>query len=90
MTSHAICVIGKWLKDNKYDAYLVNTVHDSIILEVRPDDAKEIADYCLKVMSEIPKKFLKDAKLPFRADAEIGDCYGALSEPDWGGEDEDE
>ena len=41
-------------------------------------------------MSEIPKKFLKDAKLPFKADAEVGNCYGALSEPDWGGEDEDE
>ena len=34
-------------------------------------------------MEEMPNKYLPDISLPFRADIEIGDSYGALSEPDW-------
>lgn len=82
LTIHAFVEIGKWLKEKKYNAYLVNTVHDSIILEVREEDAKEISEFCLQTMSEIPKKYLPGVDLPFIADAEIGDCYGKLNELD--------
>ena len=33
LTIHSLVEIGDWLEQNKYDAYIVNTVHDSIILK---------------------------------------------------------
>lgn len=91
ITIHALVDIGNWLQESGADAYLVNTVHDSIILEVRPEDAQWIAEKGQKIMSEIPPKFLKDTEVPFRADAEVGQCWGQLSEPDWPeSEDEEE
>ena len=41
-------------------------------------------------MEEMPKKYLPDISLPFRADVEIGDSYGTLSEPDWHYDEEEE
>ena len=90
MTIHSLVEIGKCLEERGFDAYLVNTVHDSIILEVREKDAKEIAEHCQLIMSEIPKKYLSGLKVPFRADAELGTSYGELSEPDWYGDEEEE
>lgn len=83
LTIHSVVEIGKWLKERKFDAYLVNTVHDSIIIEAREKDIQEIAEHCKKIMEEMPIKCLPDINLPFKADIEIGDSYGALSEPDW-------
>ena len=51
--------IGDWLEQNKYDAYIVNTVHDSIILEVRPEDAETIAKKCQEIMASVPIKYLQ-------------------------------
>lgn len=90
LTIHSLVEIGKWLIEKGFDAYLVNTVHDSIILEVREKDAKEIAEHCQLIMSSIPKKYLPGLKVPFRADAELGTSYGELSEPDWYGDEEEE
>ena len=83
LTICSVVEIGKWLKEKGFDAYLVNTVHDSIIIEAREKDIQEIAEHCKHVMEEMPKKYLPNVSLPFRADVEIGDSYGALSEPDW-------
>ncbi len=78
LTIHALVEIGKWLQRTGADAYLVNTVHDSIILEVRPEEAKAIAEKCMQIMTEIPPKYLLDTEVPFKVDAEIGDCWGNL------------
>ena len=83
ITIHALVEIGRWLKEEKLDAYLVNTVHDSIILEVRPEDAQRISAKCQEIMAAIPAKYLVDTEVPFRADAEVGECWGALAEADW-------
>lgn len=90
LTIHSLVEIGKWLEEKGFDGYLVNTVHDSIILEVREEDAKEIAEHCQLIMSEIPKQYLPGLKVPFKADAELGISYGDLSEPDWGGDEEED
>lgn len=90
LTIHALVEIGKWLQQEGFDAYLVNTVHDSIILEVRPEDALRIAKKCQEIMAAIPAKYLAPTEVPFRADAEIGTCYGTLTEPEFVEEDEDD
>lgn len=83
LTIYALCEIGKWLKENKLDAYPVNTVHDSIVIECKPEIAKMVAEKCQSIMQEVPQKLLPHCDLPFRADAEIGTCYGEMAEPDW-------
>lgn len=90
LTIYSLCEIGKYIKEQNLDAYLVNTVHDSIIIEVKPEQAKQLALKCQEIMSTIPKKYLPNVTVPFRADAEIGTCYGDLAEPDWCDEDEEE
>ena len=89
LTIYSLCEIGKYIKEQNLDAYLVNTVHDSIIIEVKPEQAKQLALKCQEIMSTTPKKYLPNVTLPFRADAEIGTCYGDLAEPDWDGEEEE-
>ena len=83
ITIHALVEIGKWLEEEKLDAYLVNTVHDSIILEVRPEDAQRVSEKCQEIMAAVPLKYLVGTEVPFRADAEIGECWGSLAEADW-------
>lgn len=83
LTIHALVLIGLYIKENHFDAYLVNTVHDSIILEVRSKDAKVIAEKCQEIMAEVPKMYLPNLRLPFRADVEIGHSWGEIKEPDW-------
>ena len=83
LTIHSLIEIGRWLEEQKLDAYIINTVHDSIVIEARPEDSQRIAEKCQEIMSEVPKKYLKDLDIPFKADVEIGDNYGDLGEPDW-------
>lgn len=90
LTIYSLCEIGQYIEEQKLDAYLVNTVHDSIVIEVKPEQAKQLALKCQEIMSTVPKKYLPGLTVPFRADAEIGDCYGDLSEPDWDGEEEED
>ena len=90
LTIYSLCEIGKYIEEQKLDAYLVNTVHDSIVIEVRPEQAKQLALKCQEIMSTMPQKLLPNVTLPFKADAEIGDCYGDLAEPDWDGYDEED
>lgn len=90
LTIYSLCEIGKYIEDQKLDAYLVNTVHDSIVIEVKPEQAKQLALKCQEIMSTVPKKMLPGLTVPFRADAEIGDCYGDLAEPDWDGDEEED
>ena len=83
LTIHSLIEIGRYLQREKLDAYIINTVHDSILLEVRPEDAQKISEYGQRTMSEIPKKYLPGLKVPFTADVELGETYGALSEAEW-------
>lgn len=89
LTIHSLVEIGQWLEEQGLDAYLTNTVHDSIIIEARPEDVQKISEKCQEIMGTVPKKYLKGLDLPFRADVEIGDNYGELSEPNWYEDDEE-
>ena len=94
LTMLSVCSIHDQLIAEGIDARIVNTVHDSIIIECVDDPAslKRVADIGATTMAEMPKKYLTDPVLtfPFRADVEIGQRWGALSEPDWGGDEEEE
>ena len=94
LTLNSLIEIHEWLCEQGYynklcpevsDARIVATVHDSIVLEVRDDDAivREVAEHCQKVMAETPYKMIPDCPLPFKADVEVGYSYGKLEEPNW-------
>ena len=90
LTMLSVCSIHDQLIAEEIDARIVNTVHDSIIIECidDPKALRRVADIGATTMSEMPKVYLKDPVLtfPFRADVEIGQSWGALKEPEWGGE----
>ena len=90
LTIHSLVEIGQWLEEQKLDAYLINTVHDSIVIEARPKDIQRISEKCQEIMASIPQKYLTGLDIPFRADVEVGDNYGDLSEPDWYEDDDEE
>lgn len=90
LTIYSLCEIGKYIENNKLDAYLVNTVHDSIVIEVKPNIVEQLAKKCCEIMASTPQKYLPNITLSFRADAEIGPGYGSLEEPDWYEDEEDE
>jgi DNA polymerase-1 len=89
-TMISLCTIQDWIKEKGYQdkVKICITVHDSIVLEV--DDNKalidEVATECTQVMSNVPKKYLSNNRVPFRADAEVGYSWGNMKEwvPDEG------
>lgn len=84
LTLLSVCRIHDILQQEKLDARIVNTVHDSIILEVR-DNAEllqHVKQIGVTVMSELPKKYLENLDFPFIADAEIGQSWGDLENAD--------
>lgn len=82
LTMFSLLELDKYQRESNLDFRIVTTVHDSIILEVRDDDAliDMVARKCLEVMAETPKKYIPDLKVPFKADAEVGYSYGGLEE----------
>lgn len=91
MTLFSLMAINDWLiEEGLYDpwnaenslARIAITVHDSIVLEVKDDDAliAEVAKKCQEVMAGTPQRFIENCPLPFKADAEIGYSWGKLEE----------
>lgn len=79
-TMFSLLEIDKFIREQDFDAKIITTVHDSIILEVRDD--KVLVDYiaskCKQIMAETPLKYMPECSVPFKADAEIGYAWGKL------------
>lgn len=67
------------IQDEYWNAQLVNFVHDSVVLEVKEEQAKELASEITELMEEIAQREMK-TDMPFKSDAEIGDSWGSLKE----------
>lgn len=63
-------------------AYVMNSVHDSIITQVRANFLPQIAELKKKVMTSVPKDLI-NADIPFEADFEIGYRWGSLCSYDY-------
>jgi len=66
---------------SRWGAYIVNLVHDSILIDAPRDAAalKEIATLVEKVMVQIPRHYLK-TDIPFKVDFKSGESWGDLRE----------
>lgn len=82
LTMFSLIEITNQLAAHKWDAKIVSTVHDSIILEVldSPELVDQIAATCIKIMADIPAHYMPGCPVPFKADAEVGYKWGALEE----------
>ena len=78
--------IDKYLTEKGYDARIVTTVHDSIIIECKDEEwlVNDIAAKAKEIMASTPSKYVPDCPLPFKADAEVGYAWGKLE--GWEGE----
>lgn len=80
----ALVIIDYYLDYYKLQAKLVNTVHDSIMLDVPNDEIDRVACICVEIMENIvlyAKRFMPGIDLswlksPLKADVEIGSHYG--------------
>ncbi len=66
-------------------ARITTTVHDSIILEVEDGDPalmRDVANTCIRIMSETPLKYVPTCVVPFKADAELGYKWGDMHKMD--------
>ena len=54
ITNAAIIKIGKYLRENNYQARIINTVHDSIVVSCPPEEAEEVAEVCASIMTQPP------------------------------------
>ncbi|MCK5606892.1 hypothetical protein KAR91_33630, partial [Candidatus Pacearchaeota archaeon] len=74
----AIYHINKYLKGKGMRSMIVNTVHDSIILDCPKDEVMQTAKIVKTIMENVPTPF--DKPIPMKADIEIGPSWGALKE----------
>lgn len=78
LTLFSLIEIVAEVKKRGLDARVVNTVHDSIILEVIDDPkvVKEIVTLGKEIMKNVPKPYFPT--VPFKADADTGYTWGDL------------
>lgn len=86
LTLLSLCAIHDQLIKEGIDARIVNTVHDSIIIECvdDPKALKRVVEIGTSIMANTPKERLTTPVLdfPFKADAEIGYKWGGLQDAD--------
>lgn len=86
----AMIVINKYLKHWGIKSKLVNTVHDSIVLDCPTDEIDDVVHLCLDVMENIidyaadymPQIDFSWLICPLKADVELGTHYGVYSSYD--------
>ena len=72
-TVAAIPKIHDWIDDNCVPAEIVNTVHDSIILDVEPEAVDEVIENSTRIMTSFDCW-----GVPLVVDAKAGDRWGSL------------
>ena len=92
LTLCASYVIYDMLRNGNYRSKIVNTVHDSVLLDVPREEIHDVAKICVDAMENLKKhkkKYFPTMNFdwlicPLRADIEIGTHYGTeLSIDDW-------
>lgn len=76
LTIFSLIEIHKELKERKLGR-IVLTVHDSIIVENKPEDTEAVTELMKRHMSEVPKYYL-ETDVPFVADIDSGILWGEI------------
>jgi DNA polymerase I-like protein with 3'-5' exonuclease and polymerase domains len=81
----AMYIVDQFLYDEGLESFLVNTVHDSIVLDICPGELEPVKAICIDVMENIvhyaqdfaPNLDFSWLRVPLKADADIGTHYGS-------------
>lgn len=84
LTMLSVCDIHDEIEALGINARIVNSVHDSIIIECIDDQEsiQKVIEIGQRVMSNLPKQYLPGLDFPFKADAEVGQSWGDLENAD--------
>lgn len=74
MTKYALVYIFDRIRQEGWEAYLIHTVHDEIVIEVREEIGEEVRQAVREEMVRAGELLLK--KVPIVADAVLGDVWG--------------
>lgn len=80
----AVSIINYFMEERKLKSLWVNTVHDSVVLDIYPGELEIITELAVDVMENMPeyaKDFMpgvsfKWLKVPLKADVDVGTHYG--------------
>jgi len=73
MVKYALVYIYDKIKEGKYEAWPIHTVHDEVVVEVREDQAEEVRDLVEEQMIRAARVLLK--KVPVKVDAKVGKVW---------------
>lgn len=84
----AMVIADELLEQSAYEAWIVNTVHDSMLLDVPKNEVKPVGRLCKNVMENVvehSKTFLPELDFswllcPLKADIDVGTHYGTMQE----------
>ena len=69
------------VNSDKYDAKIIATVHDSVLLEINKDGAENVARKAKYIMEHLPlKHFGVEMDVPIEAGLAMGDRWGEMEE----------
>jgi DNA polymerase-1 len=95
----AMVVLDIKMEERNMKSMMVNTVHDSLVIDAHPDEVEELVELGCDVMANIPtyaKTYMPHIDFswlicPLKADVEIGTHYGSkIDYEDWKKEQEEE
>ena len=88
LTNFSVILIQDYLRTRNKESKLVATVHDSIVIDMHPDEIEEITQITKLIMENLPIDFLnferggQVIRYPITADVEIGSSYKDLVDYD--------
>ena len=69
-------MLHKQLRERNLNSLVINTVHDSVVVDCHPDEieeVKQVASICLvKAQDEAEKRFCLDKFIPLEVEMSIG------------------
>ena len=83
ITLGAVMLMWTWLKDTGLQSFIVATIHDSIILEVHPDEVNTVSKFANRIMKEevveyIEKLYNHRIGVPLDIEVEYGQHWSEV------------
>lgn len=69
--------INKWLKDNNMLTMIIGQIHDSIVLDIHPDELDIVLEKCLEIMTQDIRNHWDWLILPLEVDIELTPVDGS-------------
>ncbi len=73
MTKLAAILFNRAVKANRLNAFIVNMVHDEIVVEAKKEEAKQVLDILIRCMKTSGQIFIKS--LPVEASGKVTEFW---------------